>query len=70
MSAIGTVGLTVTTNMNINFMQKAEMETLYCTAKLLKLGKRLAVVDIAIEQPGFKSLIAHGTATYSIPPSS
>jgi acyl-coenzyme A thioesterase PaaI-like protein len=34
----------------------------------LKLGKRLAVVDCAIAGEGQEDLVAHATATYSVPP--
>src|SRR6266566_1545183 len=44
LSAIGPVGLAVTTNLNINFLRKSPMKRdLLAAARLLKLGKRLAV---------------------------
>ena len=66
LSAIGPVGLAVTTNLNINFLRKPELGPIYGRARILKLGKRLAVVDIAITSGD--ALVAHATATYSIPP--
>ncbi len=36
-------------------------------ARLLKLGKRLAVGEIALHSDGETALAAHATATYSIP---
>ena len=65
---IGPVGLAVTTNLNINFLRKPEPGTLLADGRLMKLGKRLAVVDIGIRKPDDDDLIAHATATYSIPP--
>ncbi|OCW56751.1 PaaI family thioesterase [Hoeflea olei] len=64
---IGRVALAVTTNLNINFLMKPEPGPLDATATILKLGKRLVVTDIAITDPGGE-LVAHATATYSIPP--
>ena len=64
---IGPAKHTVTTNLNINFMHKAAPGPIDCTAKLLKLGKRLAVVDASMTD-GDGTLVAHATATYSIPP--
>lgn len=65
---IGPVALAVTTNLNINFLRKpADGGELVGHARLLKLGKRLAVVDIAIEDAAGQ-MVAHATATYSIPP--
>ena len=64
---IGKVALAVTTNLNINFLSKPEGD-LVATAKLLKLGKRLAVCDVSIHAVSDNTLVAHATATYSIPP--
>jgi uncharacterized protein (TIGR00369 family) len=65
---IGPVALAVTTNLNINFLRKPVLAPLECTCRILKLGKRLAVLDAAISQSGSPALVAHATATYSIPP--
>jgi uncharacterized protein (TIGR00369 family) len=64
---IGKVALAVTTNLNINFISKPEGD-LVADAKLLKLGKRLAVCEISILTKTDRKLVAHATATYSIPP--
>ncbi|MCZ4287837.1 PaaI family thioesterase [Hoeflea alexandrii] len=64
---IGRVALAVTTNLNINFLMKPEPGPLDATAMILKLGKRLVVIDIAIRDSGGE-MVAHATATYSIPP--
>ncbi|WP_417709547.1 PaaI family thioesterase [Roseibium aggregatum] len=65
---IGPVALAVTTNLNINFLRKPDAGDLLATCRLLKLGKRLAVVDCAIAGEGQEELVAHATATYSVPP--
>ena len=65
---IGPVALAVTTNLNINFLRKPEVEPLTGTCRILKLGKRLAVVDIKIAPASGGDLVAHATSTYSIPP--
>ena len=64
---IGKVALAVTTNLNINFISKPEGD-LVASAQLLKLGKRLAVCEISIRTKSDENLVAHATATYSIPP--
>ncbi|HKH02259.1 MAG TPA: PaaI family thioesterase, partial [Bradyrhizobium sp.] len=44
LSAIGPVGLAVTVNLNINFLRKGSPgQDVLAAARLLKLGKRLAV---------------------------
>lgn len=65
---IGPVALAVTTNLNINFLRKPRLGALECTCGILKLGKRLAVLDAAIVEQGGVEFVAHATATYSIPP--
>ncbi|WP_428428261.1 PaaI family thioesterase [Pararhizobium sp.] len=65
---IGPVALAVTTNLNINFLRKPQLGPLQCTCRILKLGKRLAVLDAAISELNSDELVAHATATYSIPP--
>ena len=65
---IGPVALAVTTNLNINFLRKPAPGPLSCTCRILKLGKRLAVVEAAIFDEDGEDLVAHATATYSIPP--
>lgn len=65
---IGPVALAVTTNLNINFLRKPSPGAVEAVARLLKLGKRLAVLDISLTDDANGELVAHATATYSIPP--
>src|SRR3979411_677564 len=68
LSAIGPVGLAVTTNLNINFLRKGLAgQDVLAVANLLKLGKRLAVGEINLLSGSSPDPIAHVTATYSIP---
>jgi uncharacterized protein (TIGR00369 family) len=69
LAAIGPVPLAVTTNLNINFLRKPAPRDLVADARLLKLGKRLAVGEVTILSEGEEDPVAHVTATYSIPPS-
>jgi uncharacterized protein (TIGR00369 family) len=70
LSAIGPVPLAVTTNLNINFLRKPEPRDLVAEARILKLGKRLAVGEVIIRSEGEEEAVAHVTSTYSIPPRS
>lgn len=65
---IGPVALTVTTNLNINFLRKPEQKDMIAEVRLLKLGKRLAVGDVIMYSEGDSQPVAHATLTYSIPP--
>src|ERR1700752_3435010 len=68
LSAIGWVPLAVTTNLTINFLRKPPARDLVAQARVLKLGKQLAVGEVAIHADGDKDPVAHVTSTYSIPP--
>jgi uncharacterized protein (TIGR00369 family) len=68
LASVGPVPLAVTTNLNINFLRKPAQRDLIAEAKLIKLGKRLAVGDVAIYSDGEEEMVAHATSTYSIPP--
>ncbi len=68
LSHVGREALAVTTNLNINFMRKAEPGVLAGECRILKMGKRLMVFDIAITLKGDDAIIAHATGTYAIPP--
>lgn len=67
LASIGPVPLAVTTNFNINFLRKPAQRDLIAEAKLMKLGKRLAVGEVAIHSDGHNEAVAHVTSTYSIP---
>ena len=68
LASIGPVPLAVTTSLNINFLRKPEQRDLVAEARLIKLGKRLAVGEVEIYSDGEDEMVAHATATYSIPP--
>jgi uncharacterized protein (TIGR00369 family) len=68
LSAIGPVALAVTTNLNINFLRKGTPgHDITAAARLLKLGKRLAVGEVNLFSGAPADPIAHATSTYSIP---
>jgi uncharacterized protein (TIGR00369 family) len=68
-SAIGPQPLAVTTNLNINFLRKPAQADLIAEARLMKVGKRLAVGEVTIYSDGSSDPVAHVTSTYSIPES-
>ena len=68
LAMIGPVPLSVTTNLNMNFLRKPEPGDLVAEARLLKLGRRLAVGDVLVRSDGKEAPVAHATVTYSIPP--
>ena len=67
LSMIGKVKLAVTTNFNINFLRKPTESDLIAEGKIIKIGKRLAIMEVSILTSGENKLVAHATGTYSIP---
>ncbi len=70
LAMIGPEALAVTTNCSIDFMRKpAAGRDLVAEARLLKLGRVLAVGDVLVYSEGTPEPVARATLTYSIPPS-
>ena len=66
---IGLVPLAVTTSLSINFLRKpASDKDIIGVCKLMKIGKSLAVGEVALYSEGDKEHVAHVVGTYSIPP--
>ncbi|UWQ17038.1 PaaI family thioesterase [Jannaschia sp. M317] len=69
LSRLGPVALAVTTNCSIDFMRKpAAGADILCDARLLKLGRVLAVGDCLLRSEGSDAVLARASLTYSIPP--
>lgn len=69
LGAIGLEALAVTTQLSINFLRKPAPATLLGTARLLKLGKRLAVGEVELFTEGDREMVAHAVCTYALPSS-
>ena len=69
LSHLGPVALAVTTNCSIDFLRKPEAGSdLRAEARLLKLGRSLAVGDVMLYSEGQAEPVARAGLTYSIPP--
>ncbi|MEM8842550.1 MAG: PaaI family thioesterase [Pseudomonadota bacterium] len=68
LAMIGREALTVTTNLNINFLRKPEPADLIAEARILKLGRLLATGDVTLFSDGSDQPVAHASMTYAIPP--
>ena len=68
LSMLGEIKLAVTTSLNINFLRKPSECDLVAKGSIIKMGKRLAVVEVSIYSDA--DIVAHATGTYSIPPRS
>jgi uncharacterized protein (TIGR00369 family) len=67
LGAIGPIAGAVTSNLSINFLRKPPPAGLRAEARLLKLGRRLAVGEVAIHGEADDAMVAHVVATYAIP---
>ncbi|KZZ13269.1 hypothetical protein A3749_26500, partial [Oleiphilus sp. HI0078] len=68
LGSLGEVAMAVTSNLNINFLQRPEQRDLIAEGKILKLGKRIAFCEVSIRSEGAEDVVAHVTGSYSLPP--
>jgi uncharacterized protein (TIGR00369 family) len=66
---IGPVALAVTSSLNITFLRKPQPGGLTAEATFLKLGRKLAVVEVRLRSDGDPALVAQAIVTYAIPSS-
>jgi len=64
---IGPVPMAVTNALNITFLRKCVARPLHADARLLKLGRRLASVDVRLWQDAEAEPVAQATVGYAIP---
>ncbi len=64
---IGEQLLAVTSNLNIHFLDKPKPTDVLAEARLLRLGRRLAVCEVLLRSDGADELIAHVTGSYALP---
>jgi len=67
LAEVGPEPMTVTVNLNINFLKPVPPGDVVAETRLLKLGKRLAVGDVVMYAAGDDEPAAQATVTYSIP---
>jgi len=69
LSMIGPVALAVTTSLHIDFLRKPPAgRDIFADARILKLGKRLAVGEVTLYSGEARDPVARASLTYSIPP--
>lgn len=64
---LGPVVMAVTANMNLNFLSPAQVGDVIAECKLLRLGMRLAVMEVSLYTGPDKALVAHVTGSYAVP---
>jgi uncharacterized protein (TIGR00369 family) len=68
LSLIGRVELAVTTDLAFHFLRRPQPADVIADGRILKLGRRLAVGEVAMHPDGDKRPICHAIGTYAIPP--
>ncbi len=68
LGAVGPVAMTVTTHLGIDFLRFVGANDVVGEARILKLGRRLAVGDVLMTAVGATEPCARASVTYSIPP--
>jgi len=69
LSALGPEALAVTTNCAIDFMRKPPAGSdLLGEARVLKLGRTLAVGDVVVRSAAAPDIVARASLTYALPP--
>lgn len=64
---IGDQVMAVTANLNINFLSRPKPVAVIAEGHLLKLGRRLAMVEVRLYSEGDDTLVAHATGSYALP---
>jgi uncharacterized protein (TIGR00369 family) len=67
LGAIGPVPLAVTSNLTINFLRKPGPGDIRAEARILKLGRRLAVGEVHLFSGEEAEMVAHVVSSYAIP---
>ncbi|WP_369601670.1 PaaI family thioesterase [Hahella sp. SMD15-11] len=67
LGVLGRVEMAVTSNLNINFLQRPARRDLLASARLLKLGRRLAFLEVELVTEDDETLVAHATGSYALP---
>lgn len=67
LASLGKVDMAVTSNLNINFLQKPAAADLVAEAVVLRMGRRLAFSEVRLLSGEDERLVAHVTGTYALP---
>jgi uncharacterized protein (TIGR00369 family) len=68
LGAIGNQPLAVTRDLSIQFLRRPPPVAILAEAKLIRLGKRSAVVRVEEYSEGGSEMVAHAVVSYALPP--
>jgi uncharacterized protein (TIGR00369 family) len=64
---VGPVEMAVTNTLSVSFLRPCRLELVVADARLLKLGRRFASVDVRLWQTAEDRLVAQATVGYALP---
>lgn len=64
---VGPVGMAVTNALTIHFLRACPPGAVIADARLLRLGRRLAAIDVRLWTESEERLVAQSTVSYSLP---
>lgn len=67
LSHVGPELMAVTASLNINFLARPKAGDVVGEARLLKLGRRLVVMEVALFTADQTDVVAHVTGSYALP---
>jgi uncharacterized protein (TIGR00369 family) len=67
LAQIGPVVAAVSTSLHIDFLRKPQAIDVVADGVVIKLGRTLAVIDVAMRSSGAEELVAKAQVTYAIP---
>ena len=63
----GPVPHAATANLSIHFLARPQPADVLATARMMRLGRRLAVSTVELRSDGSDDVVAHATVTYALP---
>lgn len=67
LGVLGRVEMAVTQNLNINFLARPPAADLIARARIMRMGRRSAVLEVHLHSGEDDRLVAHVTGTYALP---
>lgn len=67
LSHVGAQMMAVTANLNLNFLNKGDAADVHAEATMLKLGRRLATMEVRLRCGDNPRWVAQATGSYSLP---
>jgi uncharacterized protein (TIGR00369 family) len=67
MAHLGPVVMAVTTDMNLHFVSAGPAGDIVAEARMLRLGARMAVMEVSLYTGPDRTFAAHATGTYALP---